>query len=96
MSEYYDGSIFNDIHNAYEEGYSDGQRNATQWISVEDRLPSNSNRVLVYGVYRRLETKIVDILRYQGKNYGWEEQRIFTVTHWMPLPSPPSEMRGAE
>jgi len=60
-----------------------------EWISVKDRIPSNSNRVLVYGVYRRLETKIVDILRYQGKNYGWEEQRAFTVTHWMLLPEPP-------
>lgn len=62
-----------------------------QWIPVKDRLPSNSNRVLVYGVYRRFEAKIVDILRYQGKDYGWEEQSAFTVTHWMPLPEPPQE-----
>ena len=63
-----------------------------EWISVEDRLPINSNEnedVLIYDGciifigYYRIET---DCWYFMGEN-GYTE--YCDVTHWMPMPDPP-------
>lgn len=67
-----------------------------QWISVEDRLPDNEERVLVAVDSDKSYTKIdTDRMVYrQWVRWG------MSVTHWMPLPEPPKaeqklkEMRG--
>lgn len=75
----------------------------SEWISVEDRLPTSIvNKVIVrckngyvgFGHYEK----------YNGKEvwYNLESQKPFTdwdiedcetyeITHWMPLPEPPRE-----
>ena len=61
----------------------------TEWISVEDRLP--------------VDTETVLITHRGGVSFGWfngvywergaatKHKPIKTVTHWMPLPEPPKE-----
>ena len=60
-----------------------------EWISVEERLPEEDTRVLVY-----LEIPKLDALTYThcdtdrilyGKWVRWGGY----ATHWMPLPEPP-------
>ena len=61
-----------------------------EWISVEDRLPSESIKCLVYtkrgGIF---------LTHYFYKNANTIGFEFWDVTHWMPLPTPP-KMKGAE
>lgn len=61
--------------------------NPYEWISVEDRLPDEDIRVLVYLDTDRSYTKLDTDRRFEGKWVRWSTD----VTHWMPLPSPPTE-----
>jgi hypothetical protein len=61
------------------------------WISVEDRIPDNADRVLVS--YRNFELKynITYIDSYNGygkwENFDrWYDKKVWKVTHWQPLP----------
>ena len=59
-----------------------------KWISVEDRLPDESDTVLVYrdgcyGVSRLMDTEPEIMWTYTG--IGGDP------THWTPLPEPPKE-----
>lgn len=68
------------------------------WISVKDRLPDIGTEVNVYTSDGRV-TSLCRLCRYEedttfywdnaygGKN--WHDQ--FVVTHWQPLPKPPTE-----
>ncbi len=60
----------------------------SEWISVDERLPKDCVRVLVYG-----ETDIFIATRLNG---GWfaPVHCDGEITHWMPLPEPPKG--GAE
>ena len=71
-----------------------------EWISVTERLPDNKEHdwVLPQVVEDNGFMHIPKVMEYrQSKNdwfeetYGWisEHNGAFTVTHWMPLPSPP-------
>ena len=64
------------------------------WISVEDRLPDNADRVLVS--YRNFELKynITYIDSYNGygkwENFDrWYNKKVWKVTHWQPVPEMP-------
>jgi hypothetical protein len=63
------------------------QAHQTQWIACSDKLPDNRNIHLVARVYgnRTLGWYDGDIW-YTGNNFGRDD---LTVSHWMPLPSPP-------
>ena len=66
--------------------YNAGYRKQ-EWISVEERLPKDSERVLVYGekgicFATRYKRDWMTPMRYNGE-----------ITHWMPLPEPP-KMKG--
>ena len=59
-----------------------------QWIPVTERLPEEYTTVLVCG------EDGVEPGRFYGKSGFWtydqyEQDPIFAVTHWMPLPEPP-------
>ena len=60
-----------------------------EWISVEDGLPEDGVPVLVYKykyseVYGNMETAYIN-------NGHWRGSIGEAITHWMPLPTPPTE-----
>lgn len=70
---------------------------ATEWISVDDRLPEND--VMVIG-YTPCDGFMFVGYYHEEPKYDWKVWRIVTamrstkvmtkkVTHWMPLPQPP-------
>lgn len=72
-----------------------------KWISVEERLPELDRGVLVYyGNLVRSYVYVAEMKRhYDSETREWMDDwvegpsAIVTedVTHWMPLPDPPSE-----
>lgn len=75
-----------------------------EWISVEDRLPREEQRVLVTSYVRRFRGQYVNLAVFRtdprmGECFVyanayhpkecWGRKR--SVTHWMPLPEPPEE-----
>ena len=86
----------------YGEGYrkqseliSCGHENGGEWISVEDRLPEESDDYIV-NLHYSSGTNIVTKRSY-SKNRGWygvssDHYYLETaVSHWMPFPPPPTE-----
>jgi hypothetical protein len=76
------------------------QAAAPQWISVKDRLPKEDVAVLVYGQVLNDPPDVIGVRRrYNGDQdwkHTWESEDGFIyreddVTHWMPLPKPPTE-----
>lgn len=57
----------------------------SEWISVEDRLPTDAKEVLVFTSYKQMW---IDIYCIWGDENApsWGDDN---VTHWMPLPEPP-------
>ena len=71
----------------YEKGYADGY-NTPGWTSVEDSLPHEDVRVLVYVDANHLSRTEMDTDRIlDGKWVRWGT----LVTHWKPLPKKPNE-----
>ena len=66
--------------------YNAGYRKQ-EWISVEERLPAEDVRVLVWlrKDHKTTYTRIDTDRRLNGVWVRWYE----SVTHWMPLPEPP-------
>ena len=59
-----------------------------EWIRVEDRLPEDNQRVLVYRP--EMETADTGPISVQ---FGWTcARKHCDVSHWMPLPEPPGEL----
>ncbi len=67
-----------------------------EWISVDDQLPAEARRVLVYGRKRNaLEHQVGE--GYRAAYWGDPGRGVLwhmgpseaTVTHWMPFPPPP-------
>lgn len=73
-----------------------------QWISVEERLPEFGERVLVCGRIDDFgdepEYGIDIAYRYHAGvehiDFYWDS--TFDVTHWMPLPEPPSGFKEVQ
>lgn len=55
-----------------------------EWIPVGERLPEVGVSVLVYEPNRHIQKTCRD-------NYDWILPHKSNVTHWQPLPNPPSE-----
>lgn len=65
---------------------------APKWISVEERLPDIDAEVLIY-----TDEGLYDVAQYSGGERFWTLERnpvcwvtASGVTHWMPLPEPPT------
>lgn len=71
----------------------------SEWISVKDKLPEDERNVLAYYGFNRgdgdLGMRFIGVLSYFAfdQNRHWQHEGIgLTVTHWMPLPEPPTEV----
>lgn len=60
-----------------------------EWISVEDRLPENKVRVLLFDNegFGVVSGRLIASVWYLES----EKDLNSNVTHWMPLPEPPKE-----
>jgi hypothetical protein len=61
------------------------------WISVEERLPSENDRYLTVSIDPWFGTTVVDTMRWSGVWMYDGRQTEAKVTHWMQLPEPPKE-----
>ena len=67
----------------------------SEWISVEDRLPEIGTRVLLCGRYEGKGIIAYCTIGYfDGKTYrehwGADINTTAAITHWQPLPTPPT------
>ena len=61
-----------------------------KWISVEERLPPESQMYIVTA--NDGHTQRVTFVRWQKRNKMWDltgARSYWKITHWMPLPEPP-------
>lgn len=63
--------------------------NPYEWISVEDRLPEKHQCVLAYHKYEPESPDVICENTYFSGGFWLSDGS--KVTHWMPLPSPPTE-----
>ena len=87
-------NIADDLQRAYWDGYEDGRKEATEWISVEERLPTEEEyrdeyEELIPLLVCEKETRYPYRAMYDGKEWGDGLMKIRGITHWMPLPEPP-------
>ena len=61
-----------------------------KWISVDDRLPKPSKRVLIYSRHGFCESAFYIGVPEEWR-VAWNHEMLDadSVTHWMPLPEPP-------
>ena len=66
---------------------------ASEWISVEDRLPGTQKILITDGdVVMRGYRRPDGTWKYGvGAHETWDRLSLRPVTHWMPLPKPPQE-----
>lgn len=66
-----------------------------RWVPVIERLPEPANAVLVFCSYGPEPEPEIELGEY--RHGEWRligEDWDITVTHWMPLPSPPAKREG--
>lgn len=83
--------IGKDLAKAFDYGYKQGKKDATQWISVKDRLPEKGGRYLTCDHKGNVHI----FYHYDFYQFPFdideENTRFYMVTHWMPLPPKPQE-----
>lgn len=63
----------------------------SEWISVEDRLPEDGDKVLCCFVRDTGINKPDEVI---VGDFYWHKLWVLNhVTHWMPLPSPPQTVK---
>ena len=86
---------------AYEDtGFTPEEVQQMRWIPVEERLPKPEFKDQQRGFYLvTLSNGVVKELIYEFRHYdnlifdvGWHDT-AFPVTHWMPLPAVPKEVK---
>ena len=73
----------------------------SEWISVEERLPSEDEQRDEYGelvpfLVCEKDTKYPYRAFYDGTIWGDGLMKIKGITHWMPLPEAPTEKGGEQ
>ena len=77
----------------------------SEWVSVKDRLPDVFDEVLVYDTFSNTSISIAWRETTPRKNgivdWYWNSQMSYPedlthVTHWMPLPEPPTKQTKGE
>ena len=62
-----------------------------EWISVEDKLPEDGQKVL----FSRFNEKGVYCGDYLfNRGFASQGRDYYYITHWMPLPEPPKPEQG--
>ena len=61
-----------------------------KWISVKDRMPEDGQEVIVYSPDEDVQSGVCYF-----EDYGFQgdcnlRSILVNITHWMPLPEPPS------
>ena len=74
----------------YSKAFLEAGYRKQEWISVEERFPEGSTRVLAYSK----KYNEVGVYYYGGAdewwdNDGWASAKYYEITHWMPLPEAP-------
>lgn len=62
-----------------------------EWIKIEDRLPNQPMKCLVYDEGDNMFIAYYEHTLGCWSNYDEEYNFTGAVTHWMPLPEPPKE-----
>lgn len=77
----------------YCKGWNDAVDAMPKWISVEERLPNDGQKVMVCGLRNGMQVGAFKGLSRQNRNgsWWWKKDTILHVTHWMELPKPPEE-----
>ena len=67
-----------------------------EWIPVTERLPKEGEFVLVYGdLYpNKYDGGVIAVSKRMDWNYWQGFGRERDITHWMPLPTPPTAEEG--
>ncbi|MDU4301786.1 MAG: DUF551 domain-containing protein [Eikenella corrodens] len=82
------------VHDAWQTWQA--RASQSEWISVKDRLPEIDEFVLVCRNWRGKLVQCVDRIRlYYDREKPKEEQKWYgfmysDITHWQPLPAPPT------
>ena len=69
------------------------ERVKQEWISVDERLPEHSQKVLVCDDRQNMVTAMYVTFDNGGFDWCTSVRLVYEVTHWMPLPEPP-KMKG--
>ncbi len=85
--------VNDELEQAFRQGLEAGR---PKWIPVDDRLPEDTDEVLIlYSWYENGSCEI-GVARYMGLDFRLHEDgRLIstkTVTHWMPIPKYPEWM----
>ena len=65
-----------------------------QWISVKDEMPEQGQKVLVFRPYaheKPYKDPNYKICTYAGEDIFINSHFEYEITHWMPLPKPPTK-----
>lgn len=74
----------------------------SEWVSVKDRLPDVFDEVLVYFngfisiAWRETEKRKNGIVGWHWDSQMSYPESLIYVTHWMPLPEPPTKQTKGE
>jgi hypothetical protein len=62
-----------------------------EWIKCSERMPEFAQDVFCFNLYKQY--MIGSVTKINNDNYVCEGYfaKLFSVTHWMPLPEPPKE-----
>lgn len=100
QNEAYDVGVDSALHNKFGLSWEDAAglrkeikrlQDAARWIPVTERLPENTGRYLTANMRANDERCVFDLWFDCGEWYIDEndDEFIYKVTHWMPLPEPP-------
>lgn len=68
-----------------------------EWIAVNERLPEPNKLVLAYvhQLFHRPCMVTIRLTEFAGDKFFTDGygKRVFNVSHWMPLPEPPEQMK---
>ena len=69
-----------------------------EWVSVNERLPDDDENVLVYSGDKEMFIAWCGVIgrtwRDSFRDAPYDELVGISITHWMPLPQPPSEVQN--
>ena len=70
----------------------------SQWIPVSERLPENEGTYFCLGHNGTPFVCLFRTTKYEGKIWlrSTGTRRIDGITHWMPLPAAPEQVKGGE